>query len=86
MLTRERNLEASLEAALSDRLAKLEVEVVSIDHAETQNIIHLRLQLPDWADRHLRHDVLELLAEFERGLDHAVVTDPMFLWGPDSDD
>lgn len=86
MLTRERNLEQTLLDFIDEPLEKLSVSVTSVLHNQATSVIDIRLRLPEWADRYLRHEVLDALGKFEREIEHAVVINPTFVWGRETGD
>lgn len=85
MLTHERTLEQYLVDGISEATEKLNVTILSVVHNAADNVLDVRFQLPAWADRTLRHDLLHVLADFERAHDHGVIVNPTFLWSePDA--
>ena len=72
-------------AAVPD-LERLGVSVLEVQHVEGTGVLHVELKLPAPADRKVRLDALRVLSAFEHGFDHAVVTDPTFVWDDELDD
>lgn len=78
-------MEEEFVEALRPRLDKCHVDLVALAIHGQAHVVDLTLQLPSWADRDLRHEVLRHISELERQWDHAVTTNPTFVWGePDT--
>lgn len=77
------HLEGTFLNVVQPALEKIGVQVVQVEgHVSTQTI-DVTIMLPKWVDRGTRHDVLAVLAEFEHDHDHAVTTNPTFVWDDD---
>lgn len=86
MLAYAHDVEAELVTSLEPAMEKLGVRVVSVHHQPNTGVVDITLRLPTWADRQLRHEALEVLARYERDRDHAIVTNPAFVWGDEQID
>jgi hypothetical protein len=69
--------EVAFAEMMEGKLEHLRVRIDSFHHNEATGVLDVTLALPQWADRHLRHEVLHKLAMFEAEHE-GVITNPAF--------
>lgn len=84
MIECDSDVEAAFREAVGPKLDKLHAAIVMVHHDERMGVLQVTIALPQWADRSLRHEVLEQLASFEDEQQVAVIVSPTFVAATDA--